>query len=124
MLLILDQEKNLKVFRTSTDKDGSVKRERLGSVSKNTLEVAEDLKSSISSEELEDLKSNLEMFKTARDLKLKSKVYDFPATAREVTEYVTSVGSEREQKMIATAILEALRVIRRAERNRAEASIA
>ena len=82
------------------------------------------MKASISAEELEDLESNLDMFKTARDLKVKSKVYDFPAIAREVTEYVTTVGSEREQKMVATAILEALRVIRRAERNRAEASIA
>lgn len=122
MLLILDQEKNLKVFRTSSDKDGAVKRERIGSVPKNTLEVAEELKAAISAEELEDLESNLDMFKVARDIKLKSKVYDFPSIAREVTEYVTSTGSEREQKMVATAILEALRVIRRAERNRADAS--
>lgn len=122
MLLIVDQEKSLKVFRTSSDKDGTVKRERIGAVPKNTLEIAEDLKTSVSTEELEDLEANLDLFKSARALKLKSKLYDFPAMAREVTEYVTSAGSEREQKMIATAILEALRIIRRTERNRAEVS--
>ena len=122
MLLILDQEKNYKIFRTTSENDGSVKRERIGLIPKSTFEIAEDLKSSVSNEEMSELEETVTALKEGKDIRLKAKVHDFPAIAREVVEYVTSAGTPLEHRLVTSAILEAVRLIRRSERNATDKS--
>ena len=54
MLLFIDQPKHIRVLRTVPDASGTMKRERLGLIAKQTLEPTEELAKAIQADEKDD----------------------------------------------------------------------
>jgi hypothetical protein len=83
------------------------------------MEVANELASALTPDERKELDSQLNLFKEVGKLKLLGALAAFPETVREVVDYAVSSASEAEQLMVATAIFEAVRTIRKRERSEA-----
>lgn len=112
MLLCVDQERNIKVFRVTDDADGVTKRERLGVVPKKDFAIGEDF-NSLSQEESDELAAVIKIYNDAAEARLKSSVLSFPQTSREVIAYIENGATEQERKLIITAFMEGFRHIRR-----------
>ena len=114
MLLFIDQPKHIRVLRASPDASGAVKRERLGLVLKASLEASPELTAALAPGEEEEMVEAIEMYRRSATLKRQSAALTFPETMREVTEYLREGASEGEKKIIVGALMEAVRLIRKA----------
>lgn len=122
MLLFIDQPKHIRVLRTVPDASGTMKRERLGLIAKQTLEPTEELVKAIQADEKDELDKAIEMYRRSQDLHRQAAALNFPETMRIVTEYLQSGASDSERKIIVSALMEAVRLIRKTAKQEAEQS--
>ena len=123
MLLFIDQPKHIRVLRSVPDSSGTMKRERLGLIAKTTLEPTPELEGAILAEEKGELASALEMFRQAQVVTKQATALSFPETMRVVVEYLENGASESEKKIIVSALMEGVRLIRKAAKAEAEQSV-
>lgn len=120
MLLFIDQPKHIRVLRSIPDSSGAMKRERLGLIAKGTLEPTPELEGAVQPEEKEELAKAIEMFRNAQGIQKRAAALGFPETMRIVVDYVQSEASESEKKIIIAALMEGVRLIRKAAKQEAE----
>lgn len=112
MLVCVDQEKNIKVFRVIVSPEGGSRRERLGVVSKKDFQINDDFKD-LSKDELAELNSVVALYKKAIVTQMQAKALSFPETVREALEYLEDHGDEAERKHVFTALMEGVRRMRK-----------
>ena len=71
MLLCVDQEKNIKVFRLNKLESGSTKRERIGVVAKKDFAVGDDF-NNLNAEDATELNNIISLYKQSCDLQKKA----------------------------------------------------
>jgi hypothetical protein len=120
MLLFIDQPKHIRVLRTTPDASGALKRERLGLVTKQGLEPTAELVGAIQADEKEELDHALDIYRRAQDLQRQATALNFPETMRIVTDYLHNGASDSEKKIIVSALMEAVRLIRKAAKQEAD----
>ena len=119
MLLFVDQPKSIKVLRLQ-EEDGSVKRVRVGGVQKGKLELNEELKHGLSSDEVSEVQTVIAHYGSASEAQLKLDVARFPEVVRNVVTYMmSSDSSEIERRLLATALTEGVRQLRKIEKGAA-----
>jgi hypothetical protein len=123
MLLFIDQPKHIRVLRSTADGSGAMKRERLGLIAKGTLEPTPELEGAVLPEEKEELTGAIEMYRHSQEVQKQATALNFPETMRIVVEYLQNGASESEKKIIVSALMEGVRLIRKAARQEAEQGI-
>lgn len=117
MLLFVDQPKTIKVLRLQ-EEDGSVKRVRLGGVQKGKLELTDELTKALNGDEVGEVKSVIALYGGVDDAQLRLDVARFPEILRSVVGYMTSSEVEEVQRrLLATALSEAVRQLRKSDRS-------
>jgi hypothetical protein len=121
MLLFVDQPKHIRVVR-KYEPDGTAtrKRERLGLIAKTSLEPTPELESALLPEEKDELGKAIEMFRHSQAVSKQAAALNFPETMRVVVDYLQKGASESEKKIIVSALMEGVRLVRKAAK--AEAS--
>ena len=120
MLLFIDQPKHIRVLRSTADASGAMKRERLGLVAKGSLEPTSELESAILPEEKEELAKAIEIYRHSQQVQKQAAALNFPETMRIVIDYLENGATESEKKLIVSALMEGLRLIRKAAKQEAE----
>ncbi len=120
MLLFIDQPKHIRVLRSLPDPSGVMKRERLGLISKGSMESTPELEAALQAEEKEELAKAIEMYRESAKVQKRAAALKFPETMRVVTEYFQDGASESEKKLIVSALMEGLRLIRKAAKQEAD----
>ena len=120
MLLFIDQPKHIRVLRSSADASGAMKRERLGLIAKGALEPTAELVGAIQADEKDELEKALEVYRECQVVQKKAAALNFPETMRVVTEYIQDGATESEKKIIVSALMEGLRLIRKAAKQETE----
>ena len=116
MLLFVDQPKTIKVLRL-LEEGGSVRRVRVGGVQKNKLELSEELTKDLNADEISEVKNVIAFYGSKDDAQLKLDVSRFPEILRQVVTYMSRPEvPEIERRLLATALSEALRQLRKSER--------
>ena len=116
MLIFIDQTKNIKLIRVSTDKSGVVSRSRLGVISKNKLEIADDLRTQLSPEEIDEADRVIKTYQSIDDIQQDLDISRFPQIARKAVEYISaSYADDLQKRLIISSLVESLRVIRKLE---------
>ena len=123
MLLFIDQAKNIRVVRSVADASGNTKRERLGVVAKGTFEAAPELEAALLPEEKTEFAQAIEIYRHSQVVQKQAIALNFPETMRIVTDYLQNGATEAEKKIIVSALMEGLRLIRRAARQEAEQTV-
>ncbi len=112
MLLCVDRDKKIVVFRLVPDEEGIQRRQRVGVVQKRDYEVGPEL-DSLTPEESAELASVIATYKEAALMQARAAALNFPQTVTEVLRYVDEHGADDERKLILTALTEGLRRLRR-----------
>jgi urease gamma subunit len=120
MLLFIDQPKHIRVLRTMPDASGTIKRERLGLITKQTLEPTPELAAAIQPDEKDEVDKALEMYRRSQEIQKQAAALNFPETMRIVTDYLQNGANDSERKIIVAALMEAVRQIRKAAKQEAE----
>eukprot|EP01012_Entosiphon_sulcatum_P059294 TRINITY_DN83664_c0_g1_i1.p2 TRINITY_DN83664_c0_g1~~TRINITY_DN83664_c0_g1_i1.p2 ORF type:complete len:124 (-),score=28.28 TRINITY_DN83664_c0_g1_i1:11-382(-) len=120
MLLFIDQPKHIRIVRTMPDATGVMKRERVGQVPKQSFEVPAEVDAVLQPEEKVELEKTIDIYRQSQTLQRQSAALGFPETMRVVVEYLQTDASESERKIIVSAIMEAVRVIRKSAKQEAE----
>lgn len=120
MLLFIDQPKHIRVLRSTPDSSGAMKRERLGLIAKATLEATPELEGAVQPEEKDELAKAIQMFRDAQSIQKRAAALHFPETVRIVVDYLQSEASEIEKRIIVSALMEGVRMIRKAAKQEAE----
>lgn len=120
MLLFIDQPKHIRVLRTIADESGAMKRERLGLVAKGSLEPTPELEAAILPEEREEFAKAIEVYRHSQQLQKQAAALNFPETMRLVADYLENGATESEKKLIVSALMEGLRLIRKAAKQESE----
>jgi len=123
MLLFIDQPKHIRVLRSAVDASGNVKRERLGLIAKGTLAPTPELEAAIQPEEKEELGQAIEMYRHSQSVQKQAVALNFPETMRIVVDYLQDGATEGEKKIIVSALMEGVRLIRKAARQEAEQTV-
>jgi hypothetical protein len=123
MLLFIDQPKHIRVLRSTPDGSGAMKRERLGLIAKGTLEPTPDLETAVLPEEKDELAQAIIMFRHSQAVQKQATALSFPETMRIVVDYLQDGANESEKKIIISALMEGVRLIRKAAKQEAEQSI-
>lgn len=108
-------------MRVEETADGGSERANLGTISKANLEVSPEIRSAASPSEATEIDRVVEFYKHAEVATRLYFVAKFPEVVREVMEHYEAGASETEKQLIASAITEAARRIRRGERRRVAA---
>jgi len=123
MLLFIDQPKHIRVLRSMPDASGTMKRERLGLIAKGSLEPTPELEGAVQDDEKEELAKAIEMYRDAQEVQKKATALNFPETMRVVVDYLQNGATDGEKKIIISALMEGVRLIRKAAKQEAEQSI-
>lgn len=123
MLLFIDQPKHIRVLRTMPDASGTIKRERLGLIAKQSLEPTPELIAAIQPDEKDEIDKALEMYRRSQEIQKQAAALNFPETMRIVTDYLQDGANDSERKIIVAALMEAVRQIRKAAKQEAESAI-
>lgn len=115
MLIFIDQPRQIKVVRTSVD-DGVATRSPIGKVMKNTLEIASELRETLSADEIKEVEEALDAYRTADEVRRRHHALNFPIIMREVLDYFETDATDVEKRLIMGSLLEALRHLRMLER--------
>jgi hypothetical protein len=100
-----------------------MKRERLGLISKGSMESTPELEAALQAEEKEELAKAIEMYRESAKVQKRAAALKFPETMRVVTEYLQDGASESEKKLIVSALMEGLRLIRKAAKQEADGQL-
>jgi|SRR5262245_57789057 hypothetical protein len=120
MLLFIDQPKHIRVLRSTADASGAMKRERLGLIAKGTLEATPELEGAVLPEEREELAKAIEIYRHSQEIQKQAIALNFPETMRIVVDYLQNGATESEKKLIVSALMEGVRLIRKAAKQEAE----
>jgi hypothetical protein len=115
MLIFIDQDKHIRVVRTQAE-GGASSRSPLGRIQKARLELPDDLRALLAPEEVLEVESVIEQYKHAATAKAKYYALNFPEISREVMDWFESDASNVERKLVMGALLEAVRRMRKFER--------
>ena len=116
MLHFVTQLRNIKVLRITSDQDG-VHRERIGTIPKKDYSLSDEF-SGLPPEELAQVQAMIAFCKKAPQDRLRAQVSEFPDLAREVVTYVLEEGTDFERQVILANLLEGIRRIRSADRDK------
>jgi hypothetical protein len=116
MLIFEDRPRQIKVIRADVDANGAASREVVGSVLKRDLELNEELRSTLTADEVYEVKAIIDSYKKANDLRVQHLALTFPAIVREVMEYFET-ATTTERSLIGAGILDGLRRLRKFERS-------
>lgn len=122
MITCVDRDKKIIVFRAITDETGAPARQRMGAVLKKDFELEPEL-DALTSEEHAELAAMLATYKEAALLKSRAAALTFPETVPDIVRYYEERASDDERKLIATALSEGLRAVRRLNREATSAEI-
>lgn len=116
MLLFVDQQKNIKVFRVGTNPN-KPSRVRLGVIQKNKLEMSEELRKNVDPSEVAEVDAVIARYRAIHPARTMLDALSFPQTVREVVDLVLLNGGTNglERGLVMTALLEGLRKLRRAD---------
>jgi hypothetical protein len=115
MLVFVDQDKHVRIVRAEMA-DGVSSRAPLGRIMKNRLEIAEDLRALLSDEETESVAQMIDVYKNAAAARAEYYSLSFPEIAREVMDRFEQSASDAERQLISGALMEAVRRMRKFER--------
>lgn len=115
MIDFIEREKFYFIVRLDA---GEGRPTRLGRLSKEDWVVASGVKAQLSAEELAELEAFVGLQKQGDELERRLSVIRFPTMLRQVAEYYANGASSLEQKLIAKALRDATRRVRRADPDR------
>ncbi len=115
MLLFSDRPKQIRVLRVSPQ-EGTAAREVLGYLPKATLALSDELRTALDGDELIQVENVVEVCRKSEALRLEINALNFPAAAREAMDYFETSADETEQQLIASALVDAIRRLRKHER--------
>lgn len=115
MLIFVDQPKQIRIIRTAVE-DGSASRAAVGRLMKNNLTISEDLKSALTPTEAKEVQEVIETYQQAETARKQVSALQLPVTIREAMDYFEDSASECERRLIMSALMEALRRMRKFER--------
>ena len=115
MLIFIDQDKHVRIVRTQVN-DGVASRSPVGRVMKSRLELSEDLRAQLSEEEAASVEQVLDVYRNAASVKGQYHMLNFPEITREVMDRYEGDASPAERQLIASALTEAVRRMRKFER--------
>jgi hypothetical protein len=112
MLSYTDSPLFLRVYREDPQ---SRRRTRVAVVVKSTSEVRLDARAKATGAERSEIDEVIAKYRSAREVQARADVLRFPEVARAVSDYYASCSDALERKLIAGAVIEALRSIRKAD---------
>jgi hypothetical protein len=115
MLIFVDQDKHVRVVRAQAE-GATSSRTPLGRIQKNRLELSDDLRALLTPEEIDEVEGVIEIYKRAAVTKAEYYSLNFPVISREVMDWFEGEASDSERKLVMGALLEAVRRMRKFER--------
>ncbi len=122
MLDFVDGDKVVRIFR-STQVDGRIQRTRLGVLAKNRWVIREDIKASLSADELAELQAVMERYQEVERTQRRVDILRFPVIVREVAAYFGTEATTLERRLISQALGDAIRVVRLSEKVEGKANL-
>jgi hypothetical protein len=116
MLLFVDQEKNIRIVKTH-EEGGVTSRSPVGRLMKNKLELTDDLRAILSAEEIVEVEEVIAVYQRARSTRVEDYSLNFPVIVREVMDRFESNASNAERQLIMGALMDAVRRMRRYQRD-------
>jgi hypothetical protein len=124
MLTFIDTRKGLVIFRTDLQPRPKAQPQRMGFVSKRTFEVALEPGAELTRDEDSEVREVAERLRHVKSADVHAKVWRFLEFAREIAEHYRMTSDQLERRLIGKALEQALREVRRHDRNsRRESSI-
>jgi hypothetical protein len=116
MLIFSDVEKFIRFFRVHTDEEGKITRVPLGRVSKVTFEIEPGLAEELRGDERAEVESIVSGYIDAEQQRKRSNALALPVILREAMEHLESDATETERAFIMGAVVEAVRRMRKFQR--------
>ena len=116
MLTFIDQPKHIRLVRTH-DEGGVTSRAPIGRLVKGHLELSEDLRALLTPEKVSEVEMVIGSLKRAESVNRENYALSFPVIAREVMDRFEDGASESERLLITGALMEAVRRMRKFQRN-------
>jgi hypothetical protein len=116
MLIFSDIEKFIRFFRVHTDEEGKITRIPLGRVSKQTFEIEPGLATQLQGDERAEVENIIAGYIDAEQQRKRSNALALPVILREAMEHLESDATETERAFIMGAVLEAVRRMRKFQR--------
>ncbi len=116
MLHYIDQPESVRIVRIDTDADGTATRTRVGALSKLHPGITPELRLVATEAELEEIEQVARHYAGLATLEAQFLSARLPEILRLVTQRYESGASAVERRLIADAITEALRALRRADK--------
>jgi hypothetical protein len=120
MLVFVDQEKYIRVVRVSSE-EGAQSRTPLGRIQKNQLEIPNDLRASIAPDEIEQIDGVIALYRRSSEMESELYALNFAAITRTVMDRFEAEASVSERQLVMGALMEAMRRMRRFQREGATA---
>lgn len=114
MLIFSDAEKFVRVLRVNGER-----RARVGVIMKNTFELKADENAALSEAESSEIQGVIASYQQVEQAQRRLDILRFPQIMRLVTEHYQVGADELEKRLIASTLVEAQRLIRRADRENA-----
>jgi hypothetical protein len=115
MLIFIDQEKHIRVVRV-TSEEGATTRTPLGRIQKKQLELPDELRATLSNEEVEQIEGVVAIYRRSAEVRAECYALDFAAITREVMDRFETDASVAERQLVMGALMESLRRLRRFQR--------
>jgi hypothetical protein len=115
MPIYVDGPKFIKVLRVNEGAEGA-RRTRLGVIRKSDFSFRADKDTSATEAEVADVQQVIQVYQSADEAQTRADMLRFPEIARKVSEYCLTSATEAEKGLIVTALQEALRAARKAEK--------
>lgn len=113
MLIFVDGAKQIRIIRSNPDDSEGPKRVPVGVLRKADLELGEQLREALTPEEVKEVEAVASAYKLSEDLRRRQLALSFPAIAREVMEYFSTSADNVERQLIACAVMESIRQLRK-----------
>ncbi len=121
MLHYSDQAELIRITRIATDADGKATRTRIGTLSKQHPGITPELRLAASAAELEEIEQVARHYAGIGAIEARFLAAHLPETLRIVVQYYDSGADPAERRLIADAITDAARALRRADKAADEA---
>lgn len=116
MLIFVDQEKHVRVVRVHTA-EGGASRTPLGRIPKKQIDLPDDLRVLLTDEEAQQAEAVIALYRRAVDVQSECHALNFAAITREVMDRFETTASEVERQVVMSALMEAVRRMRRFEKS-------
>lgn len=114
MLIYIDTANYIRVYRVDGDAEGR-KRAPVGRIAKASYDFIAVPEAVLTGDEERDIRQIVEIHRTAKASSPRVEAMGFPELARRVTEYYTTGATEVERRLIATAVLQMVRSLRKVD---------